>query len=69
MDELKIKSTERDTLTKTVTIPLAEYLELVRSDALLDVILHDTDYNHQNVVGAVGRAIEANVTAGGAEND
>lgn len=69
MDEIKNKSAEREPLTKTITIPLAEYFKLVRAATMLDVILYDTEYNHQNVVGAVGRALEAYATLDGVKND
>lgn len=43
---------------KYITISVAEYVLLTQAAALLEVVINDTTYSHENVVDAVKVAVQ-----------
>lgn len=44
-------------ISETITISVAEYHWLTKAAAMLEVVLADKSYNHENVVAAVRNAM------------
>ncbi len=65
MEDRRIPS--QKPITETITITVAEYHFLTKAATLLEVILADKTYNHENVVEAVKNAMQDMVGAGAAE--
>lgn len=53
--------------TEYITITVAEYHCLTKAATLLEVILADNTYSHENVVAAVRNAVQEMTGAGAAE--
>lgn len=56
MEERRIPSQKY--ISETITISVAEYHCLTKAAAMLEIILADKAYNHENVVEAVRNAVQ-----------